>query len=356
MNKKENRLILLFSALDWGLGHTTRSIPLLRNFVVQGYEIFIACEQNSASEKILKHEFAQANFLALKGYHIAYAKKSKLFVWKIVQQIPKIIAAIKNERQQVAKWCEQYHFDLIVSDNRYGFFNEKIKSVFITHQLQIAAPSSFLEKIIQRLNYHYINRFSECWIPDFEGDNNIAGRLSHPKNMPDIAVKYIGALSRLKKISAEKKYDVLILLSGPEPQRTVLENRFLQIKNQFKEKVLLVRGLPNDESNIASTENFSIKNYYDADALSEAIAQSEWVVCRSGYSTVMDLFYLEKKAIFIPTPGQTEQQYLAEILMGKGFSYAFEQNDKDYYAKIQHAKNFGYKKFNAIIELETITG
>jgi uncharacterized protein (TIGR00661 family) len=335
---------VLFSPLDWGLGHATRSIPLLESFVAKGYSLFIACEKDSMQEKILRQNFPQAHFLPLKGYGIAYAKNPKWFALKIVLQIPKIIAAIKNERKQVAKWCAQYHFDLIVSDNRYGFRNEKIKSVFITHQLQIAAPFSWLEKIVQRLNYCYINRFSECWIPDLGKENNIAGKLSHPKTLPEIPVKYIGLLSRLKKISAEKKYDFLILLSGPEPQRTVLENNFLMIRNQFTEKVLLVRGLPKAAAELSSTENFVIKNYCAADELSLLMAQSEFVISRSGYSTVMDLICLQKKAIFIPTQGQTEQEYLAETLMNKGFAYSFQQTEKDYYAKIQEAKNFDYKR------------
>lgn len=343
MNTTNRQFTVLFSPLDWGLGHTTRSIALLKDFTAKGYSLFIACEKNSASEKILQENFPQAHFLSLKGYRITYAKNPKLFALKIILQIPKILAAVKNERRQVEKWREQYHFDLIVSDNRYGFRNEKIKSIFITHQLQIAAPFAWLEKMVQRLNYSYINRFSECWIPDFEGENNIAGKLSHPKILPKIPIKYIGLLSRLQKINAEKKYDFLILLSGTEPQRTVLENNFLKIKNRFKEKVVLVRGLPKTAVQAVSTENFIIKNYCDEEELSLLIAQSEYVIARSGYSTVMDLISLQKKAIFIPTQGQTEQEYLAETLMNKGFAYFFQQTEKDYYAKIQEAKKFDYK-------------
>lgn len=333
----------LFSPLDWGLGHTTRSIPLLQKLESEGHTIVVACEPDSASEKILKQSFPQADFLVLKGYGITYAKKQKWFAWKMIRQIPKIMAAIKNERKQVAAWCKQHHFDCILSDNRYGFYNKHVRSIFITHQLQIAAPNTLLEKIIRRLNYRYINRFSECWVPDIEGENNLAGKLSHPEKLPKVPVKYIGALSRLKKLEREKKYDFLILLSGPEPQRTVLENEFLKIKDRFTEKVLLVRGLPKEETEMASTNDFAIKNYCDADELSEAIAQSEIVIARSGYSTVMDLFCLQKKAVFIPTPGQTEQEYLAETLMDKGFAYAFRQDEKDYYKKISEGKTFDYK-------------
>jgi len=343
LNTENRPFTVLFSPLDWGLGHTTRSIPLLKSFAAKGYSLFIACEKNSASEKILQQAFPQAQFLPLSGYKMAYAKNPKLFALKIVLQIPKILAAIKNERKQVAKWCKQYHFDIIVSDNRYGFRNAEIKSIFITHQLQIATPFSWLEKMVQRLNYSYINRFSECWIPDFEGEDNIAGKLSHPKILPKIPVKYIGLLSRLKKMDAEKKYDFLILLSGPEPQRTALENNFLKIKNQFKEKVVLVRGLPKTAEQAVSSENFVIKNYCDTEELSLLIAQSEYIISRSGYSTVMDLIHLQKKAIFIPTQGQTEQEYLAEILMNKGLAYSFQQTENDYYAKIQAAKKFDYK-------------
>lgn len=334
----------LFSPLDWGLGHTTRSIPLLKKLENEGHVIVIACEPGSASERVLKQTFPQAEFLVLKGYEISYAKKQKWFAWKILRQIPKIMAAISNEKKQVAAWCKQRRFDCILSDNRYGFYCKGVRSVFITHQLKIVAHNTLLEKIIQQLNYRYINHFCECWVPDFEGDNNLAGKLSHPEKLPAIPVKYIGALSRLKKLEREKKYDFLILLSGPEPQRTVLENNFLQIKNQFNEQILLIRGLPNEAVEpAASTENFTIKNYCGEDELSEAIAQSEIVIARSGYSTVMDVFCLEKKAIFIPTPGQTEQEYLAGTLIDKGFAFTFPQDEKDYYTKIMEGKEFGYK-------------
>ncbi|MDE1190788.1 MAG: glycosyltransferase [Arachidicoccus sp.] len=349
MNNPTSTQMFLYSALDWGLGHTTRSISILNKIKENNTKIYIACEPESPSEKILKQAFPNAVFLPLKGYGISYIKHSNLFAWKILMQIPKIIAAIKNEKKMVSIWCKKYKIDLIISDNRYGFFNEKIKSVFITHQLQIAAPFLFLERIIQRLNYRYINCFSECWVPDFEGENNLAGKLSHPEKMPAVPVKYIGAKSRLIKKESEKKYDFLILLSGPEPQRTILENKFLQIKNQFKEKVLLVRGLPNEQGELTSTNNFIIKNYCDTDELSELIAASEFVIARSGYSTVMDLYCLKKKAIFIPTPGQTEQEYLAVSLMNKGFAYYFKQNEKDYYKKILQGKEFDFKIWNDTI-------
>jgi uncharacterized protein (TIGR00661 family) len=342
LGTKDNSPIVLFSPLDWGLGHTTRSIPILEALILLKCHVFLACEEGSACEKILKERFPQLHFLPLKGYQISYAKNTQWFAIKLFLQIPKIIAAIQHEKKMVKRWTEQYNFDTIISDNRYGFLHKKVHSVFITHQLQIAAPFSFLEKLIQKINYRYINSFSECWVPDFAGANNIAGQLSHPQKLPATPVEYIGPLCRLKKITKERKYDFLILLSGPEPQRTVLENKFIAIKNKFSEKIMLVRGLPGGTPGLHCDANFTIKNYCDAEELSVLMAQSEFVICRSGYSTIMEILYLQKKSILIPTPGQTEQEYLAKKLMDQSWAYSFSQSSADYYNQIQTAKGFTF--------------
>lgn len=342
MQKKDNIPVVLFSPLDWGLGHTTRSISILETLISLKCTLFLACEENSASEKILKEQFPQAQFLALKGYQISYSKNTQWFAWKLFLQIPKVALAIRNERKMVKKWAEQYNFDIIISDNRYGFCHKKIHSVFITHQLQIAAHFTFLEKFIQKINYRYINTFSECWIPDFPGTTNIAGELAHPKKLPATPVEYIGLLCRLKKVITTKEYDFLILLSGPEPQRTILENKFLAIKNKFSERIMLVRGLPGDAPTLSSERNFIIKNYCNAEELSLLMAQAEFVICRSGYSTLMEILHLQKKSILIATPGQTEQEYLAKKLKNQSWAYSFSQSTEDYYTEIQNAKNFLY--------------
>ena len=372
----ENKHTILFSALDWGLGHTTRSIPILTFLTQKGHPLIIAVEPGSASAAILQESFTEATFLPLKGYGIRYAGNSRFFAFKICIQIPKILRAIKTEHKFVRQVVAQNpEIGMILSDNRYGFYHHSIRSAFITHQLRIAAPFKWLENIIQRINYSYIEKFQELWVPDFPGELNIGGQLSHPDKMPAIRTKYIGLLSRLGNLSYEdspqssgKDFPVkyLFLLSGPEPQRSILEAKILELMNWLEEPCILVRGLPaaNKDDNDPNARliagalqrprsNLQVIQYADLPSLKRFLDKTEFVVCRSGYSTVMDLIFLGKKGIYIPTQGQTEQEYLAKRLMQLGWGYCFSQDAPDFADALRHAAQFSYHlptSFNAVKE------
>jgi UDP-N-acetylglucosamine:LPS N-acetylglucosamine transferase len=236
--------------------------------------------------------------------------------------------------------------DAIISDNRYGLHSKKIISVFITHQLQIKTPfGKITDKILQKLNYRYIDKFSVCWVPDFKNNNSLAGKLSHPGIFPGIPVHYIGLLSRFAKKETSAFYKILILLSGPEPQRTILENIILNDLKLYNEKTILVRGLPEEKKIITVSLNVEVHNHLSATELNEKICQSEIVICRSGYSTIMDLARLRQKSIMVPTPGQTEQEYLAEYLFKKKLILKINQKDFSLAQAIEAAGKFPYKEF-----------
>jgi UDP-N-acetylglucosamine transferase subunit ALG13 len=246
----------------------------------------------------------------------------------MIAQLPKIKAAIDFERNWLQQVIASHQIDVVISDNRLGLCNKAIQSVIITHQLGIQSGNLWLDRLIQKVNYHFINQFSECWVPDFEGENNIAGELSHPHIMPKIPVEYIGTLSRFTKIPQEKKYKKVIVLSGPEPQRTILENILIvQLKN-YPETSVLVRGLPND-STVLKIDNplITVHNHLEATALSILMQQADCVIARSGYSTIMDLLAIDQPALLIPTPGQTEQLYLAKYLSEKKLFKSVSQEE-----------------------------
>lgn len=363
---EETNHIILFSALDWGLGHTTRSIPILTQFNENGHQLLLAVQPGSASEKILQDHFPKAIFLPLKGYNITYAKKSRFFAIRIIYQIPKILRAISREHRFVKKMLRDYSIQLIVSDNRYGFHHKSVRSVFITHQLRIAAPFKWLESVIQRINYNYIEKFAELWIPDLNDIPNLGGKLSHPQLMPKIKTAYIGPLSRLSLLKETtitemevQHFKYLFLLSGPEPQRSVLEKRLREIASHLDGKAILVQGLPGSmfNQNLSTERNSQFKSgpktpseenqltvisYAAPSQLSQLLQGAEFVICRSGYSTVMDLLLLGKKGIYIPTPGQTEQEYLAIRLMEQHWGFCFNQDEIDYLGQIQAAGRFPY--------------
>jgi UDP-N-acetylglucosamine transferase subunit ALG13 len=282
----------------------------------------------------------------LPGYRLTYGRKSVITTLKIFLQIPKILIQINREKRWLNIFLRREGIDAIISDNRYGLYSKKIISVFITHQLQIKTPfGKFIDNILQKLNYKYINQFSACWIPDFENNNALAGKLSHPEILPGIPVHYIGLLSRFAKKETSALYKILILLSGPEPQRTVLENIILNGLKSYSEKIILVRGLPGETRIINVPFNVEVHNHLSSMELNEKICQSEIVICRSGYSTVMDLARLRQKSIMIPTPGQTEQEYLAEYLFKNKLILKINQKNFSLAEAIEAAGKFPYKEF-----------
>jgi uncharacterized protein (TIGR00661 family) len=332
---------ILIVPLDWGLGHATRCIPFIHELQQTGCEIIIA----STGEQLilLKKEFPTLASIELNGYNVRYSKKKRWLSFKILLQAPKILLSIKREYQWLQKIIEQMNIEGVISDNRYGLYSSKVPCVFITHQLHIKASYKWLENFIQKINYRFINRYTECWIPDLEGEKNIAGSLSHPLKMPSIPVKYLGPLSRFKmsEKAITKKYAYAFILSGPEPQRTIFEKKILNAVAQLKEKCIIIRGKPDTEESKAGAENCTIVNHLSTNELQQVLNESEFVVSRCGYTTVMEILSLRKKSVLIPTPGQTEQEYLAKHLMQQHWCYSCNQDD-DLLLHIGKAKEFEF--------------
>ena len=241
---------LLVAPLDWGLGHATRCVPVIRDLLNQGSEVWLAGE--GAQEKLLREEFSSLPFLPLKGYRVKYGKTG--LTGRLLLQIPSILQSVKEENSWLKEQVSKYKFDAVISDNRYGLYHKAIFSVFITHQLCIkSALGKWSEKLLQKWNYKLIDRFNECWIPDEQGEDNLAGELSHPATLPAIPVKYIGGLSRFEKNETrEIKDHLLIILSGPEPQRTILENKIIDEVVNYNGTATIVRGLPAEKNIIPS--------------------------------------------------------------------------------------------------------
>ncbi|QES89546.1 glycosyltransferase [Rhizosphaericola mali] len=339
-----NSKTLLLSPLDWGLGHTTRCIPIIQYFIENHWDVVIACTSYSNSFYILQQEFPQIKFENLRGYGITYTGKRKTFAWKMMLQIPRILRAIANEKRWLNNYIKTHSIDLVISDNRYGFSTKKVPSIFMTHQLEMIMPFQWLKVWVQKRNYSYVNQFAQCWVPDAAGVVNIAGSLSHPKYLPKIPLKYIGPLSRLgKKKTQDFKYRFLCVMSGPEPQRTILENKLIEVATQMKGKFLFVRGLPNATDKLEVPTNCEVVSHLSNEDMKLAFAQSEFIVSRSGYTTVMELLSWNKKSILIPTPGQTEQEYLGKYLMSSQLAFSFEQENVDFVKKINEAQQFSFQ-------------
>jgi len=328
INKRMDKNRVLIAPLDWGLGHATRCIPIIYELLALNVEVIIAA--SGKTKILLQKEFPGLVFIQLKGYNIIYSRAIFWFPLKIFVQFPKIIWRIYSEHLWLKKIINKYHIDAVISDNRLGLYHSGISCVYITHQLKIKTGNRFTEWLAQKIHYFFINKYTVCWVPDYASENNLAGELSHPKQLPKTPVKYLGALSRFEKITVDKKYDLLVLLSGPEPQRTIFEALITKELNSFSGTFAMIKGLPeilvNEELILNKENNMAAANHLSAAMLNKAIQQSEVVIARSGYTTIMDLVKLQHKAILIPTPGQTEQEYLADYLMKKKIVFSVEEN------------------------------
>jgi len=313
---------ILIAPLNWGLGHATRCIPIIKALQENNYIPIIASD--GIALELLRKEFPYIKTLKLPSYQIEYAKNGKNFKWKLLQNFPKMMKAVLNEKKLIKKWIKKYDIEGIISDNRLGVFSKKVPSVFITHQLNVMTGNTTW--ITSKLHQHIIKKHKECWVPDVEGTPNLTGKLGHLEKV-DLELKYIGSLSRLHKKETPKIYDLMIILSGPEPQRGLLEEKLKKEILKFEGKVIFIKGIVQKNQKKEQIENVTYYNFMNTRQLEQTFNESDMVLCRSGYTTIMDLVKLEKKAFFIPTPGQFEQEYLAEKLEKEGLVPYAKQDD-----------------------------
>lgn len=313
---------ILVAPLNWGLGHATRSIPIIQKLEQFGFKPIIASD--GAAFQLLKLEFPHLIFLELPSYSISYPKKGTNFRWKMIQSLPNMLLAAAKERKLVQQWMKEYSLSGIISDSRIGVYNPEIPSLFVTHQLQVL--TGFTSWFSTKLQQKVIEKFDQCWIPDVDGKKNLSGKLGHLEKL-DSKIKYIGPLSRFRKMDSEIKYDVMVLLSGPEPQRSILEKKLILELKKYLGKVIFIKGIVGEKQEIHQANNVVFYNFMKTDELQKAFSESEMVLCRSGYTTIMDLAAVQKKAFFIPTPGQFEQEYLAEKFNKEGIAPFCKQDD-----------------------------
>lgn len=306
--------------LDWGLGHATRCVPIVKELLKNNTVILGI---TPLTKPIFDEEFPTLEKVDLPPYNIRYSKTIPLWV-KLGMSYPKITGIIRQEHDLLNKLISDKKINVVISDNRFGLFSSKAHSVFVTHQLFLKAP--VFEGLAQNINAKYILKFDEVWVPDFasagskttssgsEIHSTLSGELSHGEHYHK-NVKYIGPQSRLADVICEvgkNKYDYLILLSGPEPGRTLLEEALSEKMKQSRKKIALVRG---SEFKVQDScpEGIDLFDFPKKEKLKKLILCSEKIICRSGYSTLMDMHLLGKKnLILIPTPGQSEQEYLAD--------------------------------------------
>lgn len=294
------------------------------------------------SLELLKQEYPSLPFIELPSYNVQYPKDGN-FVMSTLMRSPIYLNAVRQEYMALQDIIDNCSIDVVISDNRYGLWTDKVPCVFIGHQI-VLQPSERLKwatPIAYRMQRLFLDRFDEVWIPDNEKENSIAGDLVHQypltKNM-----KLMGALSRFEqKDNLEHEFgelDIVCVLSGPEPQRSLLE---YQLKKQLKDlgrSVLIVQG-KTETYEAKQVKNITKVSYLTSETLHAVLQQAKVIISRTGYSTVMDLYALGKKAILIPTPGQTEQILLGEHLAEKDYAIVQQQDNLDIPQAIEQLGN-----------------
>lgn len=330
---------VLLAPLDWGLGHATRCIPVIGELQRQGCEVMIASSGDAFA--LLRKEFPNLRFFDLPGYAPRYPLRGSMTV-RMARQLPHFVGVITSEHRAIENIVREEGVDLVISDNRYGCWSERAHSVLITHQSNVLMPKRFgaFQGFVRWVTEHLMNRFQTCWIPDFPKGDSLAGALiSFGRIGVKSDVQYIGWLSRFEPSggAVDLQYDVLAILSGPEPQRTAFENIIAPQLKECSLRFRVVRGLPSSGT-APNDERFV--NFLTSSSLQRCIESAVLVVARSGYSTVMDLQAIGGKAVFVPTPGQTEQEYLAARLMEKKIAFSMEQHKFDLNTAIQASRDY----------------
>lgn len=329
---------ILICPLNWGLGHATRDIPIIRQYLEREQRVVIA--GYGSSLELLKQEFPQCETIHLPGFNVTYSKgKSQLL--HLALQVPSFLYWMWKEHQLLKEIIERYKPDLIISDNRYGLWSDTARSIIITHQLKLKLPKTirFLEQPAQMVLKRWIEKFHECWIPDHPEERSLAGNLSQVVPMPVNAI-HIGYLSRFRpqpKGGLTQNY-ILAIASGPEPQRSIFVNQITDVLAQLHMPCYFITGNP-EILHQRQINQLQVINHLKSQEMEQLMMGANLIICRAGYSTLMDLVRLKKGALIIPTPGQTEQEYLGSYLSGKHGFKMIKQSDFNLNLLINHLNN-----------------
>jgi len=329
---------IIYGVCSWGLGHATRSLPVIRKLLDEDNEITII--SNGRSLELLKQELGEnAQYVDIPDYPMLLSENAKQFMAKSVIYWPIFIRKMQSGLSKLTKMLETRECDRIISDARYDIYSKKIPSFFISHQIRIMNPLriKMFETGSEIFNLFFFKRFCGVIVPDYKEDN-LSGDLSHNlKRLDEKKIHYVGALSDFEKKNTKKDIDYLISISGPEPQRTMLEKKLLPQVDQLEGNIVITLG-KTEQRDMLKGENIKTYSFLAKEKREDFLNRAKLVISRSGYSTILDLSVIRTKALMTPTPGQIEQEYLAQYHNNKGTFYSVNQNSIDLIADVEKAK------------------
>lgn len=312
---------ILICPLGWGLGHASRMTSIGWRYLNAGKSVTFAGNENVI--RFIKAELPDAKTIIFKGYSPIIPSQKWLIPVMALLQLPVWLIIILWEHTKLNKLLKNNHFDLVISDNRPGLYSHRATCIYVTHQLNIQMPSSLLifQRPVNAMHRYFIKKFDECWIPD-DPSVNLSGILSLDfqtiKNL-----KYTGILSRFEipvnSVMTSPAVDIIVIASGTEPQRSIYIGLLTQVLSKMPLKSIIFTGKFQQQIEFSNT-NVMVMPYTTAATMKSYLLNTQLIIARSGYSTLMDLFILNQKALLIPTPGQSEQEYLAQR-MNQVFGY-----------------------------------
>lgn len=332
-DKLEKQTNILICPLEWGLGHAARMLPMARKLQTLNNKIFIGSGEKHLD--LFRTEMDDITCISFPGFTPAYSRRFPQYLVMLFQT-PRLLYHIIREHIRLKKIIREHSIDVVISDNRFGLWNKKVTSVYVTHMPLIPLPEAlgFLEFTGILLHRFIIRKYTYCYIPDLPGELNLTGRLSHGISLPD-NVRFIGILSRFSSSenikqpeSTEPRHNTVIL-SGPEPQRGILKQKIIGLFQETEPETIILEGNPCKETVMTKKGNLTFINHLRSAEMGLMLRSSRSIISRSGYTTIMDLVSLNCSALLIPTPGQTEQEYLADYLAEKGWFKKIPQSITD---------------------------
>ncbi|MEA3447829.1 MAG: glycosyltransferase [Bacteroidota bacterium] len=308
----ERQKTALIAPLNWGLGHASRMIPVIRALQNSGYEVTVAA--CSPADEMVRQEFPGLRIVPIKSYNIRYSRHRMLML-KLFAQAPGLLWELLYERKWIKQYVETEKPDVIISDNRFGLFHSRVKSCYITHQVNVIMPHylKMFQPLIRYIHRQLIKKYDTCLIPDFSGTGGLSGQLAHSDSHFNFHHQYLGSLSGFLELPPKPSDvvpDVLAVISGPEPQRSLFIHKLRHVFSDDNRQIWLIAGQP-EITYDHTDKNVRVISHLKRAELKYLMQHVPVLITRSGYTTLMDLFEIKRKAILIPTPGQTEQEYLA---------------------------------------------
>ena len=329
---------VIYGICSWGLGHATRSLPVIRKLQEENNELTII--SHGRSLELLKKELgSNINYHDIPDYPMLVSAEPRQFMAKSMIYWPLFVRKIQSGVSNLKKIANKEKFNVIISDARYDMLNKSVPTYFISHQIRIMNPLRLrmLETGSEFFNDFFFKRFKGIIVPDYK-DDNLSGDLSHNlKKIDEKRIHYAGVLSDFSKKKTKKDIDYLISITGPEPQRTILEKKLLLQSKDLKGNIAITLGKTEEKEDITK-ENIQIFSFLTKEQRENLLNRSKLVISRSGYSTILDLAVIGTKALMTPTPGQIEQEYLSRYHNLKGTFYSVNQSKINLIEDIEKVK------------------